>query len=381
MIYLDYSATTPLDPRVLEAMMPYLTEEFGNASSIHQLGQRARRAIDDSRNTVMGLLGAFSPHEIIFTGSGTESCNTAIYGAAFARQNQGKHIIVSALEHPAVLEPARYLRDNFGFELTEVKPGPDGLVKPEDVEAALRKDTILVSLMYANNEVGTIQPIKKVAKLCRDRGILFHTDACQAPGFLNMDVGYLGVDLLSLNGSKIYGPKGVGLLYVREGVQITPLILGGGQEFRMRGGTENPALIVGFAKALELTMKDSKKEAERIGTLRDVLLEKLLKIPGITLNGSREKRLENNINLHIPGLSGETLVMRLDIEGLATSSGSACSSGKTEPSHVLLAMGQEAKQAGESLRLSLGRGTTQAEIDSAAGILSATIGALTKNEN
>lgn len=381
MIYLDYSATTPLDPRVLEAMMPYLTEEFGNASSIHQLGQRARRAIDDSRNTVMGLLGAFSPHEIIFTGSGTESCNTAIYGAAFARQNQGKHIIVSALEHPAVLEPARYLRDNFGFELTEVKPGPDGLVKPEDVEAALREDTILVSLMYANNEVGTIQPIKKVAKLCRDRGILFHTDACQAPGFLNMDVEYLGVDLLSLNGSKIYGPKGVGLLYVREGVQITPLILGGGQEFRMRGGTENPALIVGFAKALELTMKDSKKEAERIGDLRDSLLEKLLKIPGVTLNGSREKRLENNINLHIPGLSGETLVMRLDIEGLATSSGSACSSGKTEPSHVLLAMGQEAKQAGESLRLSLGRGTTQAEIDSAAGILSATIGALTKNEN
>ncbi|MEK9159716.1 MAG: cysteine desulfurase family protein [Patescibacteria group bacterium] len=369
MIYLDYSATTPLDPRVLEAMMPYLTEEFGNASSIHQYGQRARRAIDDSRNTVMGLLGAFSPHEIIFTGSGTESCNTAIYGAAFSRQDRGKHIIVSAIEHPAVLEPARYLRDNFGFELTEIKPGPDGIVKPEDVEAALREDTVLVSLMYANNEVGTIQPIKKVAKLCRDRGILFHTDACQAPGFLNMDVDYLGVDLLSLNGSKIYGPKGVGLLYVREGVQITPLILGGGQEFRMRGGTENPALIVGFAKALELTMKDSKQEAARIGALRDSLLAELLKIPGITLNGSAEKRLENNINIHTPGLSGETLVMRLDIEGLATSSGSACSSGKTEASHVLLAMGQSPKEAGESLRLTLGRGTTQEEIETALSLL------------
>ena len=369
MIYLDYSATTPLDPRVLEAMMPYLTEEFGNASSIHQYGQRARRAIDDSRNTVMGLLGAFSPHEIIFTGSGTESCNTAIYGAAFSRQDRGKHIIVSAIEHPAVLEPARYLRDNFGFELTEIKPGPDGIVKPEDVEAALREDTVLVSLMYANNEVGTIQPIKKVAKLCRDRGILFHTDACQAPGFLNMDVDYLGVDLLSLNGSKIYGPKGVGLLYVREGVQITPLILGGVQEFRMLGGTENPALFVGFAKALELTMKDSKQEAARIGALRDSLLAELLKIPGITLNGSAEKRLENNINIHTPGLSGETLVMRLDIEGLATSSGSACSSGKTEASHVLLAMGQSPKEAGESLRLTLGRGTTQEEIETALSLL------------
>jgi cysteine desulfurase len=361
MIYLDYAATTPLDPRVLETMLPYLTEEFGNASSIHQYGQRARKAIDDARNRVLDLLGAFSPHELFFTGSGTESCNMAIYGAAFARQDQGKHIVVSAIEHPAVLEPARYLRDNFGFTLTEVQPDADGIVSPAAVQAALRKDTVLVSLMYVNNEVGTIQPIKKVAKLCRDRGILFHTDACQAPGFLNMDVAYLGVDLLSLNGSKIYGPKGVGLLYVREGVKITPLILGGGQEFRMRGGTENPALIVGFAKALELTMKDSKKEAARIGALRDDLLEKLLALPGVTLNGSREHRIENNINIHVPGHSGETLVMRLDIDGVAASSGSACASGKTEPSHVLLAMGQTPKEASESLRLSLGRGTTVQE--------------------
>lgn len=369
MIYLDYAAATPLDPRVLEAMLPYFTEHFGNASSIHQVGQRARRGIDDARNLCMNLLGAFSPHEIIFTGSGTESCNMAVYGAAFSRQNQGKHIVISAIEHPAVLEPARYLRDNFGFELTEVKPDSEGLIHPEDVEAALRKDTVLVSLMYVNNEIGTIQPIKKVAKLCRDRGILFHTDACQAPGFMNMDVDYLGVDLLSLNGSKIYGPKGSGLLYVREGVQITPLILGGGQEFRMRGGTENTANIVGFAKALELTMKDSKKEAARIGALRDQLLDSLLTLPGITLNGSREKRIENNINIRVPGHSGETLVMRLDLEGLSTSSGSACASGKTEPSHVLMAMGQSQKEAGESLRLTLGRFTTEKEIKTILEVL------------
>ncbi len=369
MIYLDYAAATPLDPRVLEAMLPYFTEHFGNASSIHQVGQRARRGIDDARNMCMNLLGAFSPHEILFTGSGTESCNMAIYGAAFGHQNHGKHIVISALEHPAVLEPARYLRDNFGFELTEVKPDSEGLIHPEDVEEALRKDTVLVSLMYVNNEIGTIQPIKKVAKLCRDRGILFHTDACQAPGFMNMDVDYLGVDLLSLNGSKIYGPKGSGLLYVREGVQITPLILGGGQEFRMRGGTENTANIVGFAKALELTMKDSKKEAARIGALRDELLDSLLALPGIHLNGSREKRIENNINIHVSGHSGETLVMRLDLEGLATSSGSACASGKTEPSHVLMAMGQSSKEASESLRLTLGRGTTKKEIAKATQVL------------
>jgi cysteine desulfurase len=369
MIYLDYAATTPLDPRVLEAMMPYLTEHFANASSIHQMGQTARGAIDSARNTCMELLGAFSPHEIIFMGSGTESCNTAIYGAAFGRQERGKHLVVSAIEHPAVLEPARYLRDNFGFELTEVAPDSEGLIHPKEIEAALRKDTVLVSVMLANNEVGTLQPIKKSAKICRDRGILFHTDACQAPGFSDINVDHLGVDLLSLNGGKIHGPKGIGLLYIREGLQITPLILGGGQEFRMRGGTENTAAIVGFAKALELTLKDSKKEAARIGALRDELLEGLLTIPGLSLNGSQEHRLENNINIHVPGQLGETLVMRLDLEGLAASSGSACSSGKTEPSSVLLAMGQSPKKAGESLRLTLGRETSSAQISSALKIL------------
>lgn len=369
MIYLDYAAATPLDPRVLRAMQSYLKEEFGNPSSIHQYGQRARQAIDEARKKCMELLGAFSVHEIIFTGSGTESCNMAIFGAAFGRQDRGKHLVISAMEHPAVLEPARYLRDNFGFELTEVLPGKDGLMRSEDIAAALREDTILVSVMTVNNEVGTIQPIRQIAKLCRDRGILFHTDACQAPGFTDVNVDHLDVDLLSLNGSKIYGPKGVGLLYVREGVKITPLVHGGGQEFRMRGGTENPALIVGFAKALELVMKDSKKEAARISKLRDELLDSLLKMKGVILNGSRERRVENNINIHVPGISGETLVMRLDMQGLAASSGSACSSGKTEPSPVLLALGQSAKKASESLRLTLGRFTTEEEIKKAGKIL------------
>lgn len=366
MIYLDYAATTPLDPRVLKAMKPYLSEKFGNPSSIHQYGQATRKAIDEAREICKRLIGAFSIHEVIFTGSGTESCNTAIFGAAFAGKK--KHIVVSAIEHPAVLEPARYLRDNFGFKLTEVKPSEEGVLSAEDIAAAITDDTCLVSVMYVNNEIGTIQPIKKIAKICRERGVIFHTDACQAPGYLDINVEHLGVDLMTLNGSKVYGPKGVGLLYVRQGIKITPHIFGGGQEFRMRGGTENPALIYGFAKALELTLKDSQKEAAREEKLRDKLLNELLKLD-LKINGSMEKRLPNNINLQVSGISGESLVMRLDMEGLAASSGSACSSGKTEPSHILLALGQSQTQALESLRLTLGRQTTDSEIKAALKIL------------
>lgn len=377
MIYMDYAASTPLDPRVLKAMLPYLKENFGNPSSIHQFGQNARRAIDDARLKVLEMLGAFSVHEIIFTGSGTESCNAAVFGAALARKKSGDsagHLIVSAIEHPAVLEPARYLRDNLGFELTEVLPDADGIVHPEAIEAAIRPDTILISVMLVNNEVGTIQPVREIATIARSRGILMHTDACQAPGLVNLNVEELGVDLLSLNGSKIYGPKGIGLLYIREGVKIVPHVLGGGQEFRMRGGTESAALIVGFAKALELVLKDASKEAARLKKLRDFLMDELLKLSGVTLNGSRETRTENNLNLHIAGISGETLVMRLDLEGLAASSGSACSSGKTEPSHVLMAMGQAQQKALESLRLTLGRQTTLTEVKKAAKILASILG-------
>ncbi len=370
MIYLDYAASTPIDPRVLKFMLPYLKDDFGNPSSIHRYGQKARKAIDSARTICMGILGAGKPSEIIFTGSGTESCNMAIFGSAFgAHSDKKNHIIVSAIEHPAVLEPARYLRDNFGFELTEISPNKDGIISAESVEREIKAGTILVSVMYANNEIGTIQPIKKIAKICRERGVIFHTDACQAPGFLDINAGHLGVDLMTLNSSKVYGPKGVGLLYIREGVQITPHIFGGGQEFRMRGGTENPALIYGFAKALELDLKDSKKEAERIKKLRDRLLKTLLKFPGVTLNGSLENRLPNNINVRVKGVKNETLVMRLDIDGLAASGGSACSSGKTEASPVLLALGQSKTAAEESLRLTLGRLTTSAEISAAEKIL------------
>lgn len=367
MIYLDYAAATPIDTRVLKLMEPYLEESFGNPSSIHKFGQKTRRAIDSARMICMKILGAQKPSEIIFTAGGTESCNMAVFGAAFAK---GKgHIVVGAIEHPAVLEPARYLRDNFGFELTEINPDNNGIISPEKIDKAIKTDTILVSVMYANNEIGTIQPIKKIAKICRKHGITFHTDACQAPGFLDINAEHLGVDLMSLDGSKIYGPKGVGLLYIREGVKITPLILGGGQEFRMRGGTENPALIYGFAKALELCLKDGKKSAEKIKNLRNELLSELLKIKGVTLNGDPENRLPNNINIRIMGKKNETVVMRLDIEGLAASGGSACSSGKTEPSHVLLALGQTPKEAGEAIRLTLGRPSAAEEIGRALEIL------------
>ena len=327
MIYLDYAATSPLDPRVFEVMQRYFAEHFGNPSSIHRYGQVCRKAIDEARNSCIESLGAFSAHEIIFTGSGTESNNMAVFGAAFARREQGKHIVVSAMEHPAVMEPARYLRDNFDFKLTEVQPNVDGLIDPKSIADAMRPDTILVSVMMVNNEVGSIQHIIEIAKIVREHGALFHTDACQAPGYTDITVDHIRPDLMSLNGGKIYGPKGVGLLYVREGVKITPWLMGGGQEFRMRAGTENVANIVGFAKALELILMNSKKQAEAVGALRDELLEALLKLDGIRLNGTRAQRAPNNINIHTPGISGESLVMRLDMEGLAASSGLAAGAG------------------------------------------------------
>lgn len=397
MIYLDYAAATPIDKRVLKLMEPYLKSEFGNPSSIHRYGQSTRKAIDEARGICMKILGAAKPSEVIFTGSGTEANNMVISAqrAALAARSEAErhcvsrggttapHIIISAIEHPSILEPARYLRDNFGFELTEILPNKDGIISPESVALALKPETILVSVMYANNEIGTIQPIKKIAKICREfsekngRKIIFHTDACQAPGFLDINAEHLGVDLMTLNSSKVYGPKGVGLLYIREGVKIVPHIFGGGQEFRMRGGTENPALIYGFAKALEFALKNSKKEAARIKKLRDKLLNELLKMPKISLNGSLEERLPNNINVNVDGKSSETMVMRLDIEGLAASGGSACSSGKTEASHVLEALAKvrglsnEAASAFGSggLRLTLGHPTTSQEITKAIKIL------------
>lgn len=360
MIYLDYAAATPLDPQVAEAMLPFEREIFGNPSSVHGYGQKSRQAIDKARTLCMELLGAQSPKEIIFTGGGTESCNAAIFGAAFANQDKGKHIVISAFEHPAVLEAARYLRDCFGFELTEVQADENGIVQAVDVQNALRQETILVSVMLVNNEIGTIQPVQEIARLCNEHKIIFHTDACQAPGFTEIRVDHLGVDLMTLNGSKIYGPKGSGLLFVKKGTAISPFIFGGGQEFRMRGGTENTPAIVGFAKALELVLENTEEEKNRIVRLRDQLLGALLKFPNITLNGSGDQRVANNINIRVAGKSGETMVMQLDMAGVAASGGSACSSGKTEPT--------------ENLRLTLGKPTTEEEIKAAQKILEAVIG-------
>ncbi len=368
-IYLDHAAGSPMRPEVLEAMLPYFTEFQGNPSSIHQDGQAARRALDQSRTQILTQLGAFSVKELIFTSGGTESCSLAILGAAFARQDHGRHILISAIEHPAVVEAAGFLEALFGFEIERIPVGPDGILDPNELEKRLRTDTILASVMLANNEIGTIQPIQELAQICRAHGTLFHTDACQAPGYTDIRVDHLEPDLMTLNAAKIGGPKGVGLLYVRQGTPLVPLQRGGGQEFRQRGGTENVAGIVGFAKAFELTLAHAETESVRLKKLRDQLWSELVKIPGLVLNGSADSRLPNNLNIHTPGISGESLVMRLDLEGLAASSGSACSSGKTEPSPVLLALGQDTQKATQSLRLTLGWNTTESDVDKAIEIL------------
>ncbi len=368
-IYLDHAAGSPLRPQVLEAMLPYFAEFQGNPSSIHQDGQAARRALDQSRTQILTRLGAFSVKELIFTSGGTESCTLALLGVAFARQDHGRHILISAIEHPAVVEAAGFLEAIFGFEVERIPVGPNGILDPHELEKRLRTDTILASVMLANNEIGTLQPVQELAQICRAHGTLFHTDACQALGYANIRVDHLEPDLMTLNAAKIGGPKGVGLLYVRQGTPLVPLQRGGGQEFRQRGGTENVAGIVGFAQALELTLAHVEAESARIAALRNQMWDELKNLPGLTLNGSLEQRLPNNLNIHIPGMSGESLVMRLDLEGLAASSGSACSSGKTEPSPVLLALGQTPEKATQSLRLTLGWSTTGEDIENALKVL------------
>jgi cysteine desulfurase len=361
MIYLDHNATTPVDPRVFEAMKPYLTEMWGNPSSIYRSGQDVRKAVEDARETVGRLLNA-EPKEIVFTSGGTESDNTSIKGVAL---NRGKgHIITSTIEHPAVLKVVEWLAKR-GFDATYVGVGSDGLVDPEDVRKALRPDTIIVSLMHANNEVGTIQPIAEVAALARERGIVFHTDAVQTVGKLPIDVKKLGIDLLSMSAHKIYGPKGVGILYIKKGTKFDPCVHGGHQEWGKRGGTENVAGIVGLAKAVEIAGAEMAEEGARVKRLRDRLEAGLKeRISDMLLNGHRDKRLFSTASVCIKYVEGEAMLLNLDMRhGIAASSGSACTSGSLEPSHVLLAMGLPAEIAHGSLRLSLGRGTTQEEID------------------
>lgn len=367
-IYLDHAATTPIDPRVYEAMQPYFTEKFGNPSSIYQAGQIARNAIERARLEVANILGAL-PDEIIFVAGGTESDNLAILGVARANQHKGKHIITSKIEHHAVLHPCQQLEKE-GFEVTYIPVEKNGIVDPEKVKDAMRDDTILVSIMYANNEVGTIQPIAKIGRTCKKRGIPFHTDACQASGALPLNVDKLHLDLMTINGSKMYGPKGVGALYIRKGTAIKPIMFGGEQEKKLRPGTENVPGIVGFAKALQLAEESREKESARLTELRDYMIREILaKIPKVELNGDPIQRLPNNVNVSVLEIEGEALLLRLDMKGISASSGSACTSGSLDPSHVILALGKTHFVAHGSIRFSLGKSTTKKDIDYVLDIL------------
>jgi cysteine desulfurase len=362
-IYLDHAATTPMDPRVLEAMTPYFSGSFGNPSSIHSFGRENRKVVEDARAVIAGEIGAAEPREIIFTGSGSESDNLALRGIAAAYRKRGNHIITSAIEHHAVYDTCKALEKE-GFELTIVPVNGEGIVNPDDVTAALTDRTILVSIMHANNEVGTVQPIAAIGKLLREREVFFHTDAVQSVGSLPVNVKELSVDLLSMAAHKFYGPKGVGALYVRKGIKLEPLIYGGGQERNRRAGTENIAGIVGMAKALSLANAELAQSQKRIGALRDYLIDKVLSgFEYVRLNGDRYRRLPGNANFSFEYIEGESLLLNLDLKGIAASSGSACTSGSLEPSHVLLAMGLCHEIAHGSLRLSLGKSTTKEEID------------------
>lgn len=358
---MDHAATTPVRPEVVEVMLPYFGTEFGNASSVYGWGRRAHQALDQACDTVAELLGAAS-NEIIFTSGGSEGANLAIKGVAWAYQTKGKHIITSAIEHHAVLDTALWLKKH-GFEVTILPVDEEGFVSPAEVEKALRPDTILVSIMHANNEVGTIQPIAEIGAIVRKHGAFFHTDAVQTAGVLDLNVEELNVDLLSLSAHKFYGPKGVGTLYVRKGVRLDPLIHGGAQERRRRAGTENVAGIVGLAKAFELAREERVAENARLTKLRDRLIEGLQTIPSSKVNGSLSQRLPNNVNVCFQYIEGESMLLNLDLRGIAASSGSACTSGSLDPSHVLLAMGLTHEIAHGSLRLTLGRDNTESDVD------------------
>jgi cysteine desulfurase len=371
-IYLDHAATTPIDPEVREAMIPFIFEHFGNPSSIHRVGQEARRAIDTARDALATALGA-EPGEIYFTSGGTEACNLALLGALLsARQSSGRDgLIVSAIEHHAVLDTAHFAQ-TLGFTVTVLPVDELGRVAPEALAEALTDRTALVSIMDANNEIGTLQPISALAALAHSRGALFHTDAVQTLGVLTIDVDRLGVDLLSASAHKIYGPKGVGALYARRGVKLTPWLHGGTQEREKRAGTENVAGIVGFGKAAELLPTWRDKTSARLAPLRDDFWTELQnKIPGAVLNGPPPgpERLPGNLNVCFPGTDAETLLLALDFRGVAASAGSACASGSLEPSHVLIALGRSLTQARASVRFSLGRHTTDTELSQTLEIL------------
>ena len=361
-IYLDYAATTPTHPEVVKAMLPYFTEAFGNPSSIYSCGQQAKGAIEESRTRIADLIGA-RDEEIVFTSGGTEADNFAIKGVAFSKESKGNHIITSPIEHHAVLEPCKFLEER-GFSITCLPVDEYGLVDPEDVKKAITDKTILISVMHANNEIGTIEPIAEIGKIAREAGIYFHTDTVQAAGHIPINVDELRVDLLSISAHKLYGPKGVGALYIRKGTKLVSLVHGGEQERGRRAGTHNAPGIIGFGRAVELAQQEMNQEAERLTPLRDKLINGLLeRIDHTRLNGHPQKRLPNNVNISVDFVEGESMCLSLDLAGICASTGSACASSTLEPSHVLLATGLSAERAHGSLRFTLGKWTTEEEID------------------
>ena len=367
-IYLDYAATTPTDPEVLKAMLPYFTDRFGNPSSIHSFGQEAKAAVEKARGEIASFLGA-KQDEIIFTSGGSESDNFAIKGVAYANKHKGNHIITSSIEHHAVIKSCEFL-EKMGFEVTYLPVSKDGLVDPEDVKKSIKDKTILISIMHASNEIGTIQPIKEIGKIAREKKIYFHSDAVQTFGHIHINVDELNVDLLSVSAHKLCGPKGIGVLYVRKGTKIVSFIHGGGQERKRRASTENVPAIVGFGKAVEIAKKTMDEEVKKLVILRDKLIKGILeKIDNVYLNGHPERRLPNNVNVSVESIEGESMLLSLDMEGIAASTGSACTSASLEASHVLLALGLSHELAHGSLRFTLGRYTEEEDINKVLEIL------------
>lgn len=361
-IYMDNAATTRVAPDVLKSMLPYFSENYGNPSTIYSLGQAARKAVSEARDSIASVINAKS-NEIYFTSGGTEADNWAIKGTCEAYQDKGKHIITSAIEHHAILHTFEYLEKN-GYRVSYIPVDENGIIKPDELKKAIRPDTILISVCFANNEIGTVQPIREIGELAHEKGILFHTDAVQAFGQLPIDVNEYHIDMLSASAHKLNGPKGVGCLYIRSGLKLKALSHGGAQERRRRSGTENVAGIVGFGAACELAMARLHEKAKKLTDLRDYLIEEVLKeIPYCSLNGDRYRRLPNNANFSFQFIEGESLLIMLDMKGIAASSGSACTSGSLDPSHVLLAIGQSHEAAHGSLRLTLSEENTRDEID------------------
>ncbi|MBM4331925.1 MAG: cysteine desulfurase NifS [Deltaproteobacteria bacterium] len=361
-VYMDHNATTPVHPEVLEAMMPFFRDQFGNASSIHWAGREVKKYLDEAREKVAALLHA-SPEEIIFTGCGTESDNMAIKGVAFALKEKGRHIITTQVEHHAVLHTCQFL-ENMGYEVTYLPVDGEGLIDLEELRRSIKAETILITIMFANNETGTIFPVQEIGEVAREKGVIFHTDAVQAVGKLPIDLQQLPVDILSLSGHKLYSPKGIGAQYIRQGTKLTSLIHGGAQERSRRAGTENIPYIIGLGKASEIALRDFQKRQIHLNASRDRLNQEIIKrVPHVKRNGHPTQRLPNTLNMSFLFIEGESLLLNLDLEGIAVSSGSACTSGSLEPSHVLLAMGIPHEIAQSAIRFSLGWNNTEEDID------------------